>query len=56
MTREELIAYIKENDTHYFNFTFIGYSFNDLLQLKQKIEEEKRKEIQQNPFLSKLFR
>ena len=56
MTREELIQFIKANDTHYSNFTFQGHSFSDLHYIKQKIEEEKRKETKQNTMFSKLFR
>lgn len=44
MDREGLIQYIKANDTHYRNFTFGGHSYQDLFEIKQHFEEEKRKE------------
>ena len=56
MTREELIQFMKANDPHYSNFTFQGHSRSDLHCIKQKIEEEKRKESQPNSMFSKLFR
>jgi hypothetical protein len=46
MNRQELIRFIKANDSNYANMTFAGYSTNDLFLLRQKMEEEKRKENQ----------
>lgn len=43
MTRHELIQFIKENNPQYAHFTFGGHSMNDLLFIKEKIEEEKQK-------------
>lgn len=46
MTREELIAYIKENDRkfnhHHLNFNY--FSDEELLFLKKRIDEENKKE------------
>jgi hypothetical protein len=46
MTRQSLIQYIKENDSNYERFTFSGHTYHDLVYIKEKIDEEKRKEEQ----------
>lgn len=42
MTREQLIQYIKESDSHYQRFTFGGHTYHDLVYVKEKIDAEKR--------------
>ena len=58
MTRQQLIQYIKENDSHYKHFerfTFNGHSYRDLVHIKEKIDQEK-KEAEQAADLIKLPR
>lgn len=50
MTRQELIQYIKENDSNYSHLTFAGHTDRDLRWIKQQIENEKIKEHQTNDF------